>query len=472
MKKLICILLALCVLLQPGCTPKKADDTPKNPTQCCSDFIPEGAKGFTFFYSDFSMSTFELQPMSYQADEQKVMQLCTLFDASSFTLLSAEDLLSFSFVSNPEAADFSIWFNSGDEVNDVLLFFQEGVTCRYKSVESDALLHSDLGTDIPTVLLSSSKDEPEYFSVSRDTLHQLQKILIPDFEMGYLSASANLNYIPVEDVNPGSVNEVALYVPPFRRVFPCPDGIIAFHSVWDENNSGTFLRAVKYSKQGEFLWFRDFTDIEPLTYGSVGFVSTNDSGFAFSINGDIASRWIEDTEIPGERKHEAIITPGWLVRCDKDGNIIWQEQVKLSGGSAIEFIFELENGDLLTVGTCQTNEDEYDLDHPTYGFTDLLLMKYNSAGNRTVFRKFGGSDFEFSEGASYSLDVGLVVWGSTQSCDGDITERSEKGTMLYPRQFITVLDDDLNEKWQYVFEGQEEIYDTYLVIADERIYVA
>lgn len=136
-------------------------------------------------------------------------------------------------------------------------------------------------------------------------------------------------------------------------------------------------------------------------------------------------------------------------------------------------IYESENGDILTAGTCQTDDGEhYKSGDTTYRYTDLLFMKYDKTGKRTGFRKYGGSDFDSFHGASYSPEVGWVVWGSTQSCDGDITKRREKGTMLYPREFLTVFDNDLNEKWQYVFEGLEEIYTTHAVIVDEYIYIA
>ncbi len=299
-------------------------------------------------------------------------------------------------------------------------------------------------------------------------------LLIPDFETDYKVLSTNLNYTKTQDVNAESVQEIKFYLPQGRRIFECANGFIAFHAVWGGETS--FLRAIKYDAGGNFVWMQNYTEIDALRYQVLCFTETADGGFAISTDGNVSWQYEQNTEslkgLTGEANPTTAIEYGYLMKCDKNGDKIWGRQLEFEGSGQVMSIVETPKGELLTIGCCQMNGEQYAKADPTYGITDLVLMKYNKKGDCITNKAFGGSDFDSFSSACYSAETGLVVYGTTQSCDYDITARKEKGTMLYPRDFITVFDDDLNVKWQYVFEGKEEIYSSFIGLSGGNIYLA
>ncbi len=445
MKKFICFCMILFVILPAGCKSEQKSGPDDAVSIDGGDLLPANADSMTVSYNDYTGNATEPELKTYQADKQKFQQFCDFIKISKLLQLTDKDALSFSNIVYVNAADISVRFDTGEP----LYIYVEGGISRF--IDSE-------GTGLPKL---------ECYSVSRDMIHQLQKILIPDFEKDYQALSMESGYVKSDDINPDNVKEIPLFIPQGRKIFTVSDGIIAFHSVFGGNESDSFLRAVKYDERGDFLWVQNYPDIKLSPYSFKECIQTGDGGFVFGVSGNLCFRATES-----EDKQETVITLGWLVKCDKSGDIIWKEQIEFRGGDEAEWICETESGDILTVGNCQTDDGEhYKSGDSTHGYTDLLLMKYDKTGKRTGFRKYGGSDFDSSRNAYYSPDVGLVVTGSTQSCDGDITQRKEKGTMLYPREFLAVFDDDLNEKWQYIFEEQEEIYTSYAAIYDKQIYV-
>ena len=451
MKKAICFYVVLCIVLLAGCKAgQKSGIVDKNTILNGNELIPIDARSMTISYNEYSGNATEPESKTYQADEQQFRKFCDLLKNSKFLQLTDNDIFSFANIRYIGAADISVRFDTGES----LYIYTEGGISRFIDNERKGL------------------PEAECYSVPLDIIHQLQKLLIPDFEKDYQALSIEPDFIKADDVNPESINEIPLFMPQGREVFTMSDGFIAFHRVWGGSDAESFLRTIKYNEQGNFLWVQNYPDIklERTWFSLSDCIETKDGGFVFSVHGEV---WFRSPEswVPGD-KEEAVITSGCLVRCDKGGNIVWKEHLEFRGGSEAEWICESENRDILTIGTCQTDDGEhYKSGDSSHGYTDLLLMKYDKDGKRTGFKKYGGSDFDSFRGACYSPDVGWVIWGSTQSCDGDITKRKEKGSMLYPKEFLAVFDDNLNEKWQYVFEEQEEIYTSYAVVADKHIYV-
>lgn len=444
MKRSICFCLIFCLTFLSGCIFEQ-DSSPKGVDAVSGGvLIPENASTMMIAYYDTENPDATKQK-SYQADEKQFRKLCDLIQSIEILPLSEQDVLSFSTLSYQNAADISVQFDIGES----LYIYSEGGISRAANKQSD-------GASVT-----------KYYSVSQDNIHQLKKILIPDFEKDYESLPKKTNAVKTENVNEKNVKEIPLFMPQNRKAFACSDGIIAFHPVLSENKEDMFLRAVKYDSNGKLIWVQNYTDIKLIPYRFGECIQTRDGGFAFSIDGDVSFRQTN------ENKQVADITRGWLVKCDDDGNIMWKDQLEFRGGSEVSFICETQGGELLTVGTCQTDDGKHYLNgDSTYGLTDLIFTKYDKNGKRIGLMKYGGSDFDSFRSACYSPEIGLVVSGSTQSCDGNITKRKEKGTMLYPREFVTVFDDDLNEKWQYVFEDQNEIYTSYLSVIGKQIYVA
>ena len=449
-KKSICRCLIICFVFLAGCRP--AQNSGSNTSVAGGDLIPANARSMTISYKDYVESTPEPELKTYQAGEQQFRQFCDLIKAAKILPLTDNDALSFSNIAYMNAADISVRFDTGEP----LYIYTEGGIGRFADRKFPGL------------------PMPECYFITRDVIHRLQKILIPDFEKDYKALTMDLNFVKADDINAKDVNEIPLFIPQERKIFPFDDGFIAFHSVWGGSSSDTLLRAVKYDRDGNFIWMQNYTDIkfERMWYSLSDCIETKEGGFAFSVSGNVLFNGTESWNPGDNEKEEAVITSGWLVKCDKRGNIIWKEPLEFRGGNEAEYIRETENGDILTAATCQEDDGEhYKSGDSSYGYTDLLFMKYDKNGKRTGFKKYGGSDFDSLRGAYYSPDIEWVVWGSTQSCNGDITQRKERGVMLQSREFLTVFDDNLNEKWQYIFEGQEEIFTSYVTIVNKDIYL-
>jgi len=446
MKKIIGAFLIFCIAFFPGCTSASPDRDPGN----SAGLIPANVRSISITYQSKNLDTWETETKSYQADYWQFLDFCDFINSAELLKMTENDTFSFSNIVYINAADISVRFDTGES----LYIYGEGGISRFMDENR---------TGLPT---------PECYFISQDSIHQIKKILIPDFEKDYtFIREMDSEYVREEDINGNKADEISVYLPQERSMFPVSDGFIALHQVWGGSEEDSFLRAVKYDKRGNFLWLQNHTEIKgTLSYGLNNFIQTRDGGFVFSICGSVSWVFIDPTA--EESESVANIIPGWLVKCDKDGKILWQEQLEFLGESQISFICETPDGSILTVGTCQTDDDHYKKGDPSYSYTDLLLMKYDSTGKRVKLKKYGGSDFDSFRNACYDPDVGFVVLGSTQSCDGDITKREEKGSGLYPRELLVVLDDNLNEQWQYVFEGSEEIHWAYAAVVDGQIFVA
>ncbi|MFT3951608.1 MAG: hypothetical protein QM689_06630 [Oscillospiraceae bacterium] len=457
MKKTICCAV-LCMALLTACTPAQTEqtgtDTPRNngtaTTLSTNNLIPAAAHTMTVSYADDTDPDNAQEKKSYVADQEQYRQFCDLLGTADAVELTDTDALSFSYSKNPGAAVLSVTFDTGE----VLFIDAEGVISCY-----------------PEQIRSAPLPGPTRYFVSDDVIHQLQRILIPDFEKVYCAIPMDSKYVKTEDVNPGNVDEISFFLPQGRKIYAVSDGFIALNRVWGGDEAHSFLRTVKYDKHGSFLWSQDYTDITlPFWCFSSGCIETKDGGFAFYLTGEI---WYTSAGSgTSENQQVAVTTPSRLVKCDHDGQILWNNQIEFKGGNEIQWIGETQNGAILTAGVCESEYVAYDeINCITSDTVDLLLMRYEKNGAHTEKKIFGGTDYESFSGACYAPEVGWVVWGFTQSCDRDFTQRKEKGEMLTGVEFMTVFDENINEKGQYIFEGEEDLITSYVTIADQQIYI-
>jgi len=195
----------------------------------------------------------------------------------------AEDFLSFSNISRLDAADIFVRLDNGESASKSLYVYAEGVICSYIAINSEIPVSVNSDTNIFAAHSKKLEPVPEYFSVSQDIIHQIQKILFPDIEKDYQALTMEPIFVKSDDVNPGDVNEIPLFIPLGRNIFTMSDGFIAFSSVWDGSDADPFLRTVKYDEQGNILWTKDYpnTKLERMGYGHSEIIETKDGGFAF-----------------------------------------------------------------------------------------------------------------------------------------------------------------------------------------------
>jgi uncharacterized protein YegL len=101
-------------------------------------------------------------------------------------------------------------------------------------------------------------------------------------------------------------------------------------------------------------------------------------------------------------------------------SIIWQRTYGGSGGDVAESIIETKEGMLVVVGS--TNSKDFDITENKGGIDFWITMLSPTDGSIIWQKTLGGSDDERANSVIETKDGSLIVAGSTRSKDGDITE--------------------------------------------------
>ncbi|MFA7327685.1 MAG: T9SS type A sorting domain-containing protein [Candidatus Kapaibacterium sp.] len=108
----------------------------------------------------------------------------------------------------------------------------------------------------------------------------------------------------------------------------------------------------------------------------------------------------------------------WITKITPQGEIIW---TKTYGGSSGEFAFSIiENKDGGLVLTGQTYSKDYNIPG-NHGYLDLVALKTNSTGELEWIKTFGGSKYDVGINCILATDGGYIIAGYSDSKDGDIT---------------------------------------------------
>jgi hypothetical protein len=114
----------------------------------------------------------------------------------------------------------------------------------------------------------------------------------------------------------------------------------------------------------------------------------------------------------------------WLVELDMQGNIVWQE---CYGGSEYDCglnLVEIDDGYIFTSVSCSNDGDVSGHHGPASTmppYSDLWLVRLDSTGEIVWQKSLGGTDNEESTFLSISSTRKIVIIGSTDSHDGDVS---------------------------------------------------
>ena len=106
-----------------------------------------------------------------------------------------------------------------------------------------------------------------------------------------------------------------------------------------------------------------------------------------------------------------------LVQLDDTGKILWKKRYGTRGSELATGITRLEGGDLLLLGTTETEEDSYGA---SKGKTDIILLRISERGKILWRARFGGSETELAYDITAEKKDVYWIFGSTQSKDGDV----------------------------------------------------
>jgi hypothetical protein len=147
----------------------------------------------------------------------------------------------------------------------------------------------------------------------------------------------------------------------------------------------------------------------------------------------------------------------WIVKVDSGGQIIWERCYGGSGRDVFGSIVELPDSTLVCVGITDSNDGQVSGNH---GSWDIWLVNIDSDGNIIWQKCIGGSKNESCIFGKISSDTNIFIGGETYSNDGNVSGNHS----LYPAfsdGWLVKLSREGNLMWQLCLggEGNENVGD-------------
>lgn len=176
------------------------------------------------------------------------------------------------------------------------------------------------------------------------------------------------------------------------------------------NSKGSYdFWVVKLSNTGDLIWQKSYggTGID------IGYDITKTTDGNYIVVGDTRSNDGDISNLKGSADF-------WVIKVsDTDGALLWERTYGGSDFDSARAITPLQDGGFAIVGSSKSNNVNV---ASNYGQNDFWVIKIGDTGNLTWEKNFGGSELDIAFGIIETSDEKLVVAGSTQSNDGDITE--------------------------------------------------
>ena len=195
---------------------------------------------------------------------------------------------------------------------------------------------------------------------------------------------------------------------------------------------------VKLNASGNIQWQKSYGGSNADRASSVS--QARDSGYIIAGNSISA-----DGDVSGT--HDKIYGDAWIIKTDKNGNIIWQ---KTYGGSDYEeakSIQQTTDGGYITAGWNRSKNGDVTGNHGDY---DFWVLKLNSSGSLLWQKSLGGSSADLAYSIQQTTDKGYIVAGGTSSNDGDVIGNHGKEDF-----WVVKLNSGGNLLWQHALGGSE-----------------
>jgi len=151
----------------------------------------------------------------------------------------------------------------------------------------------------------------------------------------------------------------------------------------------------------------------------------------------------------------------WLVRTDSLGNIIWQNSY---GGNKDEIgnsVIATNDGGFVVAGRTGTSSNGNVVGY--YGNNDFWVFKVDSVGTFLWQRCLGGSLYDQAFSIKATIDNGYIIAGSTRSLDHDLSS----GWVTGEETWIVKIDSVGNIIWNRTFGGtDDESYHSVILTSD------
>lgn len=195
-----------------------------------------------------------------------------------------------------------------------------------------------------------------------------------------------------------------------HAVVPAWDGgyIMAGFSESDDfdisNTRGSYdFWVVKVSEEGEKVWERSF--------GGSGIDIAYDISLtqdeAYAITGHTIS---SDKEVKNPLGESDI----WMIKVDKDGELLWERTYGGSGFDLGRSIFPAKRGGFILSGNTKSTNGHVS---EFFGENDMWVLRTNDAGEVIWQHSFGGSGLDFAFDAVENNEKSILLVGESASLD-------------------------------------------------------
>jgi len=193
---------------------------------------------------------------------------------------------------------------------------------------------------------------------------------------------------------------------------------------------------VKLSEEGKILWQRCLGGMSNDVVYRV--IQTGDGGYVLvggtdSNDGDVRGNHGESWD-------------GWMVKLDKDGNILWQRCLGGRNDDELYNVQKVKNG-YIVVGYTYSYDGDVTINK---GAEDLWILKLDEQGKIQWGKTLGGSNNDVAWSVEEIKDGGYIVVGWTYSKDKDV-----EGNHGESDAWIIKLDEMGNVEWKKCLGGSK-----------------
>jgi hypothetical protein len=179
---------------------------------------------------------------------------------------------------------------------------------------------------------------------------------------------------------------------------------------------GTDIYTVKFSSAGNELWAR--------TGGGIGFdesttICTDASGNVYIAGEFYSSSMTFGSHTVTNRDSNMNTMDMFIVKYDPSGNVVWARNAGGTGNDAITAIATDRSGNIIITGgsgSAVCNFGVVTLFNPgIFGYDDVFIVMYDSAGNSVWGRSGAGGGFESGAGVAADTAGNIFVTGNFSS---------------------------------------------------------
>lgn len=139
---------------------------------------------------------------------------------------------------------------------------------------------------------------------------------------------------------------------------------------------------------------------------------------------------------------------------------------QLLGGTKWDFAYDVKkaaDGGMIIVGSAQSTDGDLTSNQ---GSDDIMVAKLDASGNKQWVKTFGGSAYEYAMAVTTTTDGGYMVAGTTSSSNGDMPVNKGGGDIV-----VIKLDNAGNKLWVKTFGGSKSDEATSIIATSDGGYL-